>query len=493
MQMPMTMAQEPSGWQFMQDGLFRLVVNHQGGPRGGDDVTAPNWWMGMATRKVGAGRLTFTGMFSLDPATVGTDGYREIFQVGEALHGVPLVDRQHPHDFFMQLAAVWRVPLTAATGLTIAGGPAGEPALGPVAFMHRASAAETPLAPLSHHTFDSTHIAFGVVTAAVDHGPWTVEASVFNGREPDEHRWNFDFGALDSVSARVWYRPTAEWEFQVSTGHLVHPEQLEPGNIERTTASASWFRKRGERLHGGDGRLRRERDERRESPRGLRRDHPPRRARTRSSRASKSCRWKRRCCWPTRCPRRPHAAALVDTVGAFTFGGVREVGRWRGFEGGVGAALTLYAVPEALQVDARRASGVVPAVLPPAPARRTDGADVEHAHGRTRWPATDGDGSSDGLKRAQRFVIDICPWPNGPVHVFEPEYDPCIWSITSSMSNVPVAVAVHVPVIMLPLGMVMVKVAVLPLMVPDTFIWPAAMPIPPYPGNCIVPVNELPV
>ena len=143
----------------------------------------------MASRGTSHGRLTLTGMFSLDPATVGKDGYREIFQVGEALGGRPLIDRQHPHDLFMQLAASWRIPLNGSTGLTLAGGPAGEPALGPVAFMHRASATDNPTAPLGHHTFDSTHVSFGVITAAVDHGPWVVEGSLFNGREPDENRW----------------------------------------------------------------------------------------------------------------------------------------------------------------------------------------------------------------------------------------------------------------------------------------------------------------
>src|SRR5258708_6016795 len=146
----------------------------------------------------------------------------------------------------MQRAGVWRIPVTRATGVTFAGGPVGEPALGPVAFMHRASAADNPTAPLSHHTFDSTHIAFGVVTAAVDHGPWVIEGSVFNGREPDQNRWDFDFGPLDSVSGRLWYRPNAEWEFQISSGRLVSPEELESGhNIIRSTVSGSWTRKNG--------------------------------------------------------------------------------------------------------------------------------------------------------------------------------------------------------------------------------------------------------
>jgi hypothetical protein len=233
------------GWQFMQDGIVFAEFNHQGGRRGGNEFVVPNWWMGMATRSTSHGRLTFTSMLSLDPATVGKDGYREIFQAGEALNGRLLIDRQHPHDLFMQLAAVWRTPVNDSTGFTLAGGPVGEPALGPVAFMHRASAADNPTAPLSHHTFDSTHIAFDVVTAAVDHGPFVIEASVFNGREPDENRWDFDFGRLDSFSGRIWYRPNDEWELQASSGRLVAPEQLEPGNIVRSTASVSWTRKNG--------------------------------------------------------------------------------------------------------------------------------------------------------------------------------------------------------------------------------------------------------
>ena len=120
----------------------------------------------MAQRPVAGGTLQFNLMFSLDPATLGNDGYREIFQVGETLNGQPLIDRQHPHEFLMQAAAVWRRPLARGYVLTLAAAPVGEPALGPVAFMHRRSAPENPTAPLCHHTFDSTHIAMGVLTAA---------------------------------------------------------------------------------------------------------------------------------------------------------------------------------------------------------------------------------------------------------------------------------------------------------------------------------------
>lgn len=233
------------GWHWMQDAALFVVYDDQGGPRGGREFNSPNWWMAQASHAAAAGTVAFTAMLSLDPLTVGKSGYGEIFQIGEALDDRPLVDRQHPHDFLMQLGLAWRLPLTDRTSLTFAGGPVGEPALGPTAFMHRASAAENPTAPLGHHTLDSTHIAMGVVSAALDHGRFTVESSLFNGREPDDDRWDLmDPGALDSWSVRGWFRPNDEWELQASTGHLREPEQLEPGDIQRTTLSASWLRQR---------------------------------------------------------------------------------------------------------------------------------------------------------------------------------------------------------------------------------------------------------
>jgi hypothetical protein len=232
----------PSSWHLMQDGVVFTTYNDQGGSRGGEDFSVQNWWMGMAQRQTSAGTLRFNLMLSLEPATLGDDGYREIFQAGETLDGRPLIDRQHPHDFLMQAAVVWSTPLPRGFTLTLAGAPVGEPALGPVAFMHRASAAENPTAPLSHHTFDSTHIAMGVLTASLEHGPWQVETSIFHGQEPDENRWDLmDPGPLDSWSVRGWYRPNDRWSFQVSHGFLTDPERLDPGNIHRTLASATWI------------------------------------------------------------------------------------------------------------------------------------------------------------------------------------------------------------------------------------------------------------
>lgn len=339
---------EAPGWMPMQDGVIYGLFNSQGGPRGGREFVVPNWWMGMATKEKGRHTIGLNAMFSLDPATVGDAGYREIFQVGEALDGKPLIDHQHPHDFVMQLAGSWRIKLGDKSSLTFAGGPAGEPTLGPVAFMHRASAAGLILAPLGHHTFDSTHISYGVVSAAFERGPWIVEASAFNGREPDDHRWDFDLGALDSTAARVWFRPNSSWEAQVSTGFLREPEELVPGNARRTTASLSWIRQGDDSLkavtfgygvnsahhehrHGFFGEFSLERGPNSVSSRVELQQVETEILLTGEIPADED-----------------HVAAPASVV-AVTFGGARRLLVWRGWEGAIGAHVTLYGVPDVLK------------------------------------------------------------------------------------------------------------------------------------------------
>jgi hypothetical protein len=230
----------------MHDGVVFATFSDQTGLRGVREFISTDWFMGMAMRQAGPGLLTLTGMVSLERATTGPRGYRELFQVGETYRFIPLVDRQHPHDLLMQASVAWRIPF-GQTGLTFAAAPVGEPALGPVAFMHRPSAAENSVAPLSHHTLDSTHITMGVITAAVDRGPWIFESSVFQSGEPDDNRWDLvDFGPLDSWSARVTYKPSSTWALQGSHGYLKNPERLEFSSMHRTTASASWFRPAGD-------------------------------------------------------------------------------------------------------------------------------------------------------------------------------------------------------------------------------------------------------
>lgn len=194
-----------------------------------------NWLMGMARWKT-KGTLLLRGMLSLEAPFLGRDGYPLLMQTGEGL-----VDRQHPHDLFMELAARYDLPLCASTTFEAYVAPVGEPALGPPAFAHRPSAATNPLAPLGHHWEDSTHISFGVITAGAYWKHVKVEGSAFNGREPDADRYDIDLDPLDSYSARVSFNPGKSWSAQVSSGKLHDPEQDEPGvDVWRTTASVSY-------------------------------------------------------------------------------------------------------------------------------------------------------------------------------------------------------------------------------------------------------------
>ena len=230
------------GWQLMAHTNVIVDFNHQGGPRGAGKLQSSNWLMLMEHRRLGRGSIEFREMLSAEPLTTPHPGFPELFQTGETYHGFPLVDHQHPHDVFMEMSARYVIPLAGRLQWSLYGAPAGEPALGPVAFMHRASAAEIPDAPISHHVQDSTHISYGVITTGLIYDRVKVEGSVFNGREPDERRYNFDFGALDSASGRIQFAPTKDWTMQYSYGHLRHPEALEPGNVNRQTASLMYNR-----------------------------------------------------------------------------------------------------------------------------------------------------------------------------------------------------------------------------------------------------------
>ena len=231
------------GWTGMVHGYADLVYDRQGGPRGGEKTFSESMLMVMAQHALGPGTLTLRSMLSLDPL-MGRAGYPLLFQTGETADGVtPLVDRQHPHDFLMELAAVASLPVGEASSVFVYVGYPGEPALGPPTFMHRFSGMDDPAAPISHHWLDSTHITFGVVTAGVTHGPFKLEGSVFNGREPDQQRWGWDPLRLDSWSVRASLNPSPDWAFQVSYGVIHSPEQLEPDvDQRRVTASASYNR-----------------------------------------------------------------------------------------------------------------------------------------------------------------------------------------------------------------------------------------------------------
>ncbi len=242
--MPMLM-QRKASWTLDYMGQAYLVDTQQSGPRGGDKLYSTNWGMASAQHSLGSGQIMFDAMLSLEPATVTNRSYPLLFQTGETAYGRPLIDSQHPHDFVMGLGAHYVLPLGEHTLLHFYYAGIGDPALGPVAFPHRASAQELPQATLGHHWEDSTHIASNVATIGVKYRWVRLEASGFHGGEPNENRWNIDWGPMDSYSGRLTVLPSKNWTAQFSAGRLTRPEVLEAGDVIRTTSSIQYTRVRG--------------------------------------------------------------------------------------------------------------------------------------------------------------------------------------------------------------------------------------------------------
>jgi hypothetical protein len=239
---PMWMTKH-GAWRVMFHGVAFANELQQTGPRGGDKFFSTNWFMPMAQREIGPGKLTARVMLSLEPATITDRQYPELFQIGETAFGRPIVDGQHPHNLFMEIGAFYDWKLGEKGLLSFYAAPVGDPSLGPVAYPHRTSASEDPIAALGHHMQDSTHISDDVVTVGYAYSMIRIEASGFHGREPNENRWNIQAGAIDSWSARVTATPARDWSGQFSLGTLHSPEALFPiEDQRRMTASVTYNR-----------------------------------------------------------------------------------------------------------------------------------------------------------------------------------------------------------------------------------------------------------
>ena len=230
-------------WSLMGHMMFWGIYDSQSGSRGADKTYLSGMVMGSARRDLSStDTINFRAMITPDPF-MGRDGYPLLLQTGETANGIaPLVDRQHPHDLFMELSGTYAHRFSPDNSIFLYVADPGDPALGPSAFMHRASGMDIPDAPITHHWLDSTHVTFGVVTGGIVHDNWKLEISQFTGREPDQFRYDFDRPRFDSTSVRLSWNPDAHWSLQTSWGHLDSPEQLTPSvNEDRTTASATYI------------------------------------------------------------------------------------------------------------------------------------------------------------------------------------------------------------------------------------------------------------
>jgi hypothetical protein len=329
------------GWELMAHGVIFADYNQQGGPRGEGKAESVNWGMLMEQHRLGKGTILLRQMFSAESLTSPHPGFPELFQTGETYHGEALVDHQHPHNVFAELAALYTLPLSEKILWELYGGPSAEPALGPVTYIHRTSASELPLAPLSHHLQDSTHTSFGVLTTGLVIDRYKLEGSAFNGHEPNEERWSIQPAALASWSVRGSVAPNRNWTAQYSIGHLDHPEALEPWNQWRETASVEynhplaagtwatsvvWGRVHeiGTGIHLNGYLL--------ESTLNfLRRDY----VYTRMELVDKNELF-------------PPAEEPSYRIGAYTFGGTRDLAQTRAYQLGLGADVTVYSKPGVL-------------------------------------------------------------------------------------------------------------------------------------------------
>ena len=230
-------------WSLMFHANVFVLDEQQSSPRGGDKFFSTNWFMGMAQREAGPGVFTARVMLSIEPATITGRQYPLLFQQGETAYGNPIADGQHPHNLFMEVAALYDLKLGKNGLLSFYAAPVGDPAIGPIAYPHRESASEDPVATLGHHQEDSTHIADDVVTVGLAYRLARIEASGFHGREPDENRWTIAQGGIDSWSTRLTIQPGKNWSGQYSYARIASPEALFPAeNQERMTASVMYNR-----------------------------------------------------------------------------------------------------------------------------------------------------------------------------------------------------------------------------------------------------------
>jgi hypothetical protein len=238
----MKMLGNAGGFDIGAMGIAQAGYVNAGGKRGDKGFFSNSMAMLMGSKELGGGTLGLNFMTSADPIINGEFGVPNLFQTGETAHGVPLVDRQHPHNLFSEIAGSYSHPFGKDWSGFIYGGPVGEPALGDVMYLHRPSGMEIPEAPISHHWFDSTHISFGVITlGTVYANRWKLEGSVFNGHEPGENRYTIGPEGLNSGSGRLSYNPSLDWSFSTSYGYLDSPEALSPGvNEHRLAVSAAY-------------------------------------------------------------------------------------------------------------------------------------------------------------------------------------------------------------------------------------------------------------
>ena len=229
-------------WTLMAHGVLNLVYDHQSGPRGDDKAFACGMLMGMAQRPLGNGTLQFKAMVSPDPL-MGPSGYPLLLASGETANGRRPADRPPASARLLHgavgLGLAEHRPEEQRLSLCRPAGRAGVRAAG----LHAPrgdhgfarGADQPPLAGLHAHQLRRGRPA-GLVLDRVK-----LEVSRFNGREPDQHRWNIETGPLEFDRRSAFVEPDANARAAGELGAF-HRSRAARARVDqkRWSASALW-------------------------------------------------------------------------------------------------------------------------------------------------------------------------------------------------------------------------------------------------------------
>src|SRR5262245_12704310 len=99
------------GWMFHGNAFLQFLDENANVHRGSSQAGSINWLMMMGRRDFGAAQVGFRTMISLEPATIGGCGYPDLLATGELCESDSIHDRQHPHDFLMEIAGQYDRPV----------------------------------------------------------------------------------------------------------------------------------------------------------------------------------------------------------------------------------------------------------------------------------------------------------------------------------------------------------------------------------------------
>ncbi|HVK61884.1 MAG TPA: hypothetical protein VM432_10055 [Bdellovibrionales bacterium] len=246
--MPLAMAGMPMQMAMLHYNSF-FVQTFAEGPRGRNEFSIPNMFMADVGSSIGDHHyLNLELMGTFERWTFPEDGYPELLQIGEenARHK-PYVDAQHPHSSPI-------MGLTLSDTITLGNrpdhaklwfAPRGQSTDGPIPFMHRPTSMVNPDAPLGHHIGqDLGHIASTVLGSSIRFGETTIEASIFNGTEPEPTKVDLPVGNPNSSSARLTQEFSKHLYAMSSAAYVKSPEPHEPelDHIWRYSASVYYDR-----------------------------------------------------------------------------------------------------------------------------------------------------------------------------------------------------------------------------------------------------------